>query len=138
MSCRISPSVNTGWSSGIPNFTNLPDYHSMKVRDTPVAKAIVTVRDKPLDFPPGEKMSYSNSGYLLLGYVIEQVAGTSYEKFVTDNIFSPLGMKDSGYDSNAVVIPRRAAGYTPSPSGMDGSFSSRSRTSTASKPIATT
>jgi len=104
-------------SSGIPNFTGLPDYNSMKVRDTPVAKAIAAFRDKPLDFPPGEKMSYSNSGYLVLGYVVEQVAGTSYEKFVTDNIFTPLGMKDSGYDSNSAVIPHRAAGYAPSPRG---------------------
>jgi CubicO group peptidase (beta-lactamase class C family) len=104
-------------SSGIPNFTSLPDYDSLKLRDTPIAKTVVTVRDKPLDFPPGEKMSYSNSGYLVLGYVIEQVAGTSYQKFVTDNIFTPLGMKDSGYDSNTAVIPRRAAGYTPSPGG---------------------
>ena len=75
------------------------------------------MRDKPLDFPPGEKMSYSNSGYLVLGHVIEQVAGTSYEKFVTDNIFTPLGMKDSGYDSNTAVIPHRAAGYVPAPAG---------------------
>jgi CubicO group peptidase (beta-lactamase class C family) len=104
-------------SSGIPNFTNLPDYSSMKLRDTPVATTIVAVREKPLDFTPGEKMSYSNSGYLVLGHVIEQVAGTSYEKFVTDNIFTPLGMKDSGYDSNTVVIPRRAAGYMPTPAG---------------------
>jgi CubicO group peptidase (beta-lactamase class C family) len=104
-------------SSGIPNFTSLPDYNSMKVWDTPVAKAIGAFRDKPLDFPPGEKMSYSNSGYLVLGYVIEQVAGTSYEKFVTDNIFTPLGMKDSGYDSSTAVIPRRAAGYAPSAGG---------------------
>jgi CubicO group peptidase (beta-lactamase class C family) len=104
-------------SSGIPNFTSLPDYNSLKLRDTPVAKTIVTVRDKPLDFPPGEKMSYSNSGYLVLGHVIEQVASTSYEKFVTDNIFTPLGMKDSGYDSNTAVIPHRAAGYVPAPGG---------------------
>jgi CubicO group peptidase (beta-lactamase class C family) len=104
-------------SSGIPNFTSLPDYTALKVQDTPVVKAIATVRDKPLDFPPGEKMSYSNSGYLLLGHVIEQVAGTSYEKFVADNIFTPLGMKDSGYDSNTAIIPRRAAGYMPSPAG---------------------
>ena len=39
-------------TSGIPNFTSLPDYNSLKLRDTPVAKTIVTVRDKPLDFPP--------------------------------------------------------------------------------------
>ena len=104
-------------SSGIANFTSLPDYNLLKVRDTPVAKTIVTVRDKPLEFVPGERMSYSNSGYLLLGHVIEVVTGASYEKFVTENIFTPLGMKDSGYDSNTAVIPRRAVGYVPSSAG---------------------
>ena len=104
-------------TSGIPNFTSLPDYNSLKLQDTAVAKTILSVRDKPLDFVPGEKMSYSNSGYLVLGYVIERVTGASYEKFVTDNIFTPLGMKDSGYDSNTAIIPRRAAGYVPSAAG---------------------
>ena len=104
-------------TSGIPNFTSLPEYTSLKLQDTPVAKTIASVRDKPLDFAPGERMSYSNSGYLVLGYVIERVSGGSYEKFVTDNIFTPLGMKDSGYDSNTRIIPHRAAGYMPSPSG---------------------
>jgi CubicO group peptidase (beta-lactamase class C family) len=104
-------------TSGIPNFTNLPEYKSLKLEETPVAKTIATVRDKPLDFVPGEKMSYSNSGYLVLGYVIEQITGTSYETFVTDNIFTRLGMKGSGYDSNTAIVPRRAAGYMPSPTG---------------------
>jgi CubicO group peptidase (beta-lactamase class C family) len=104
-------------TSGITNFTALPDYKSLKLDEMPVAKTIATVRDKPLDFAPGEKMSYSNSGYLVLGHVIERVSGASYEKFVTDNIFTPLGMKDSGYDSNKTVIARRAAGYMPSPAG---------------------
>ena len=104
-------------TSGITNFTALPDYKSLKLVEMPVAKTIVTVRDKPLDFVPGEKMSYSNSGYLVLGHVIERITGASYEKFVTDNIFTPLGMKDSGYDSNKTVIARRAAGYMPSPAG---------------------
>ena len=104
-------------SSGITNFTALPDYKSLKLDEMPVAKTIASVRDKPLDFVPGEKMSYSNSGYLVLGHVIERVTGGSYEKFVTDNIFTPLGMKDSGYDSNKTVIARRAAGYMPSPAG---------------------
>src|SRR4029078_3738049 len=93
-----------------------PEYKSLQLTEAPVAKSIATVRDKPLDFPPGEKMSYSNSGYLVLGYVIERLSGASYEKFVTDNIFTPLGMKDSGYDSNTAIIPRRAAGYAPSAS----------------------
>jgi len=62
-------------------------------------------------------MSYSNSGYVLLGYLIEKISGESYEKFVQDNIFTPLGMKDSGYDSNSAIIPHRAAGYSPGPNG---------------------
>ncbi len=74
-------------------------------------------RDKPLDFQPGEKWSYSNSGYVLLGYLLEKASGESYEKFVQENIFGPLGMKDSGYDSNSAVIPRRAAGYARSKNG---------------------
>ena len=104
-------------TSGIPNFTNLPEYKTLQLSETPVAKTVATVRDKPLDFFPGEKMSYSNSGYILLGHVIEKVSGGSYEKFVQENIFTPLGMKDSGYDSNSAIIARRAAGYMPSPSG---------------------
>jgi CubicO group peptidase (beta-lactamase class C family) len=104
-------------TSGIPNFTNLPEYKTLKLEATPVAKTIAVVRDKPLDFSPGEKMSYSNSGYLVLGYVIERITGASYEKFVTDNIFVPLGMKDSGYDSNTAIIAHRAAGYTSSAAG---------------------
>ena len=78
---------------------------------------IAAFRDKPLDFGPGEEMRYSNSGYLVLGHVIEKVTGGSYSQFLRDHIFTPLGMTDSGYDSNSTVIPRRASGYTPSPGG---------------------
>jgi CubicO group peptidase (beta-lactamase class C family) len=62
-------------------------------------------------------MSYSNSGYVVLGDIIQKVSGQSYEKFVTDNIFTPLGMKDSGYDSNTAIIKRRASGYIRLPNG---------------------
>jgi CubicO group peptidase (beta-lactamase class C family) len=74
-------------------------------------------RDKPLEFEPGTKWNYSNSGYVLLGYLIEKISGQSYADFVQQNIFMPLGMKDSGYDSNSAIIERRAAGYSP---GKDG------------------
>jgi hypothetical protein len=53
----------------------------------------------------------------LLGYLLEKISGQSYEKFVQENIFAPLGMKDSGYDSNSAIIPQRAAGYSPGPNG---------------------
>ena len=70
-------------------------------------------RDKPLEFEPGTKWNYSNSGYVLLGYLIEKISGQKYNEFVQQNIFTPLGMKDSGYDSNSAIIPHRASGYAP-------------------------
>jgi len=105
-------------TSGIPNFTSFPDYPSMEPFATTPAQLVARFRDKQLDFQPGEKWSYSNSGYILLGYLIEKIAGESYGKFVQENIFTPLGMKDSGYDSNSAVIPQRASGYSPGPTGI--------------------
>jgi len=104
-------------TSGIPNFTSFPDYRDTEAAATTPEKLVARFRDKPLDFQPGEKWSYSNSGYVLLGYLIEKVSGKSYSDFVQQNIFAPLGMKDSGYDSNSAVIERRAAGYSR---GKDG------------------
>jgi CubicO group peptidase (beta-lactamase class C family) len=104
-------------TSGIPNFTSFPDYESQEPFATTPEKLVTRFRDKPLDFQPGEKMSYSNSGYVLLGYLIEKIGGQDYEKFVQENIFTPLAMKDSGYDSNSAIIQHRAAGYVPGPTG---------------------
>jgi CubicO group peptidase (beta-lactamase class C family) len=106
-------------TSGIPSFTGFPDYASLEPFPTTPEQLVKRFRDKPLDFQPGEKWSYSNSGYVLLGYLIEKVSGESYERFVQDNIFVPLGMKDSGYDSNSAIIPHRAAGYSPGPNGPE-------------------
>jgi CubicO group peptidase (beta-lactamase class C family) len=105
-------------SSGIPNFTSFPEYRKEQLfAHTP--KEIVDIfRDKPLEFEPGEKMNYSNSGYILLGYLVEKVSGEKYQDFIQKNIFDPLGMKDSGYDSNSAIMPRRAAGYGPGPAGL--------------------
>jgi CubicO group peptidase (beta-lactamase class C family) len=105
-------------TSGIPNFTNFPEYQKEKFT-THTPKQIVDIfRDRPLDFAPGEKMSYSNSGYILLGYLLEKVSGEMYQDFLQKNIFDTLGMKDSGYDSNSAIIPRRASGYSPGPAGL--------------------
>src|SRR5580700_4253441 len=94
-----------------------PNYRSTEAIPITPEKLVARFRDKPLEFEPGEKWNYSNSGYVLLGYLIEKISGESYEKFVQENIFTPLGMKDSGYDSNSAVIERRASGYSPSPKG---------------------
>jgi CubicO group peptidase (beta-lactamase class C family) len=105
-------------TSGIPSFTGFPDYASLEPFPTTPEKLVARFRDKPLDFEPGEKWNYSNSGYVLLGYLIEKISGESYEKFVQENIFTPLGMKDSGYDSNSAVVAHRAAGYASGPGGI--------------------
>ena len=99
-------------TSGIPNFTSFPDYRETEAQTVTPEQLVARFRNKPLDFEPGTKWSYSNSGYALLGYVIEKISGQSYEEFVRENIFKPLGMKDSGYDSNSVVVPHHANGYS--------------------------
>jgi CubicO group peptidase (beta-lactamase class C family) len=104
-------------TAGIPNFTSFPEYAKLQALPMTPEQIVATFKDKPLDFEPGTKFSYSNSGYVLLGYLIEKITGASYEKFLQENIFTPLGMKDSGYDSSTAIIERRASGYAPSPAG---------------------
>lgn len=104
-------------TSGIPNFTEFPDYRESEAKPATPEELVARFRAKPLDFAPGASWHYSNSGYVLLGYLIEKISGESYSKFLQENIFSPLGMKDSGYDSNTEVIPQHAVGYAPGPGG---------------------
>jgi CubicO group peptidase (beta-lactamase class C family) len=110
-------------TSGIPNFTDFPDYAASEPFATTPEKLVARFSDKPLEFQPGEKGHYSNSGYILLGYLIERISGEDYAAFVQQYIFTPLGMKDSGYDSNPAIIARRASGYSPGPNGpLNASF----------------
>ena len=104
-------------TSGIPSFTSFPDYASTEAAPSTPEGLVARFRDKPLNFSPGEKWEYSNSGYVLLGYLLEKITGQSYKEFVQENIFKPLGMKESGYDSHSAIIPHRASGYTPGPNG---------------------
>jgi len=98
-------------SAGIPNFTEFPDNMKFERLPTTAAATIERFRAKPLTFEPGAKMRYSNSGYVLLGYIIEKVSGQSYDRFLSERIFQPLAMTHSGYDHPATVLPERAAGY---------------------------
>jgi len=99
-------------TGGVPNFTSFPDYNKTMMIPATMEGLIARFKDKPLDFKPGEKMSYSNSGYILLGHIIEKVSGQSYERFLQENIFGPLKMTNSGYDRNERVIKQRATGYS--------------------------
>lgn len=75
--------------------------------------------DKPLNSQPGEQWAYANLGYIVLGYLIEKISGQTYEQFVQQNIFKPLGMNDSGLMSFVTIIPRRATGYWPGNNGIE-------------------
>ncbi|MDW8851543.1 serine hydrolase [Flavobacterium sp. MMLR14_040] len=99
-------------TSGIPNYTNAPNFMNEKARN-PYSPAdfVKTFSNLPLEFKPGEKFAYSNSGYFLLGYIIEKITGKTYEQYLQETIFTPLKMVNSGYDHSDVVLKNRAAGY---------------------------
>jgi CubicO group peptidase (beta-lactamase class C family) len=99
-------------TGGVPNFTSFPDYQKTMMIPVTMESLVARFKDKPLDFKPGEKMSYSNSGYVTLGYIIEKVAGESYESFLQKNIFGPLKMSNTGYDRHDTVLKNRATGYS--------------------------
>ncbi len=102
---------------GIPNYTQFPEFRAITAcKKTPLEQIQIFI-DKPLDFEPETQYAYNNSGYVLLGYLIEVLSGQTYEAFLKENIFSPLDMQDSGYDSHIDVIPHRAAGYSKDDSG---------------------
>lgn len=117
---RVTISELLSHTSGIPNFTDLPDFlddPASRVHHTPTE----FVRDfcsGDLRFEPGTKFEYSNSGYFLLGTVLEQVSGATYEQLLYDRIFEPVGMRDSGYTHSETIIEHRAAGYEHSQSGL--------------------
>ena len=107
-------------TSGIPNFISLPGF-----LDSPASRTTYSVKDfaekycsGDLEFEPGTKFQYSNSGYFLLGAVLEQISGKPYEQLLKDRIFAPVGMNDSGYAHSETIIPHRAAGYERSSDGL--------------------
>lgn len=105
-------------TSGIPNYTKFPDFVAMTTIAKTPEQQIELFRNKPLEFQPGSNYEYCNSGYVLLGYLIEKISGLSYQDFIVKNIFKPLEMNDSGYDSHSEIILHRASGYEMTPNGF--------------------
>ena len=99
-------------SSGIPNYTSFPGFFAEESRNPYTPDEFVKIfEDKELEFTPGEHFNYSNSGYFLLGVIIEKLTGKTYEQVLGDKILTPLGMNDTGYDSHSDIIKNRATGY---------------------------
>jgi D-alanyl-D-alanine carboxypeptidase len=99
-------------TSGLPNLVDLPDFDSLARRDHGVQALLALTNALPLHFEPGASYRYSDTGYILLGAIIERVSGLRYGDYVEAKIFRPLGMRESYYADDRRIIPRRAAGYT--------------------------
>ena len=105
-------------TSGIPSYTSQPRFFEDVSRNPyKVADFVQKYASGNLEFEPGSKFSYNNSGYFLLGAIIEKVTGKTYEQVLKENILDPAGMKNTGYDHSDTLIPKRAAGYTKTADG---------------------
>lgn len=99
-------------TSGIPNYTNFPKFFENLSRDPYTPEAFLKqFSELPLEFVPSSTFNYSNSGYFLLGVLIEKVTGKSYAQVLQEQILTPLQMKDTGYDLFEPILAKRAAGY---------------------------
>jgi CubicO group peptidase (beta-lactamase class C family) len=99
-------------TSGIKNVSSLPDWDdSLSLKHYSRAGFVDLFRGLPLGFVPGEKYEYSNSGYFLLGLIVERTSGSSFGEYLKANIFTPLGMNHSSYDDNRSIVPGAASGY---------------------------
>jgi CubicO group peptidase (beta-lactamase class C family) len=121
--CKYLPRCPEAWqpltihhllthTSGLPDYMYTVNLTEDERAYLPVTRDIDRLRNSPLEFTPGTKFSYCNSGYVLLGHIIEKVTGESYGDFVRKNIFEPLKMVNTGYDYNGLILKRRAVGYT--------------------------
>lgn len=99
-------------TSGIPGYTEFPNFFRDFSRNPSTPQAFVRFfADSALLFEPGAKFSYSNSGYFLLGVIIEKVTGRPYERILQEYILDPLNMKNTGYDHHDTILKKRARGY---------------------------
>ncbi len=99
-------------TSGIRSYTDMPAFRETLMRkDLSPSELIDVFKNEPFDFEPGEQYSYNNSGYILLGSIIESITSQSYEQYIEDNLFKALGMDNSFYGKHAEVIKNRVSGY---------------------------
>ena len=96
-------------TSGIANYT--AHFGNLATVSLSKDSMIAFIKSKPYSFSPGAKYQYSNSGYFLLGCIIEKLSGQSYADYVQQNIFTKIGMNNSGADRSDSVLPMRAKGY---------------------------
>lgn len=98
-------------TSGIKDFTKMKALSGIAQKEMSPKMMVDFFKNEPADFEPGEKFEYNNSGYVVLGYLIELISGTTYEDFIKKHIFDKAGMNQSYYASDRKIIKNRADGY---------------------------
>jgi CubicO group peptidase (beta-lactamase class C family) len=105
-----------GHLGGVPDYTSDNfDYR----RDYSDAELIAMVSALPLEYPAGARWNYSNSGYVLLGIIMTRVTGRPYHEYLRERIFTPAGMPTIRVITESAVVPHRAHGYLPTPTGWE-------------------
>ena len=98
-------------TSGMKGYTEMEEFGDWAMLDRPREDLLRVVEQIPFEFEPGSSMIYNNSAYFILGLVIEEVSGQSYEDFVAERLFDAAGMDESYYCSESEIRTRRAHGY---------------------------
>ncbi|HET9512649.1 MAG TPA: serine hydrolase domain-containing protein [Gemmatimonadales bacterium] len=100
-------------TSGIKSYTSLgPKFWNEASRlELPDTQLVALFRNEPFDFAPGEKWAYNNSGYYLLGMIIEKASGMPYRQYLKEKLLGPLGLRSTSYCDNRPIMPHRASGY---------------------------
>jgi CubicO group peptidase (beta-lactamase class C family) len=102
-------------TAGTGDFIQSPDFRAHREDFRNTADYLPLIADQALLFPPGTRWAYSNSGYVVLGLVIEKISGQSYFDYVKEHIFKIAGMSDTGYYELNEIVPNRAVGYLRDP-----------------------
>ncbi|TVZ59064.1 CubicO group peptidase (beta-lactamase class C family) [Flavobacteriaceae bacterium MAR_2010_105] len=108
-------------TSGIKSYTGMQSFMKHARTDMTPTEIIDIFKNEPMDFKTGEQFLYNNSGYIILGHIIEVVSGESYADFIKTHIFDKLGMDSSYYGSMKQLIPNRATGYSSTQNGYENS-----------------
>lgn len=105
-------------TSGIKSYTGIGNLVEVARDDKTLDELIDYFKNEPMDFNPGEEFRYNNSGYILLGKIIEVLSGDTYENFIENKIFKRLGMTSSSYGNNRELVKNRVEGYEENENGF--------------------
>lgn len=105
-------------TSGIQGYTEIPEFSELSIKEFPRDSLIRLIEQKEFLFEPNEVLIYNNTGYFLLGLIIEKISGKTYDEFLKETFFQPLGMKNTHYSSNTEVIKSKVYGYSYTTEGL--------------------